>query len=74
MPENEKIIQIMPAPQNLYLEYRNNDYPDDPIVNQPVCLALTDQGEILLMDIDDTGFVDRADSASNFKGIFWWNR
>jgi hypothetical protein len=72
--EDEKIIQIIPAPQNLYLEYENEDNPKRPITTKAVCLALTDQGEIYLMDIDREGWIDKADSVANFKGIQWNER
>lgn len=67
--EEEKIIQIIPAPTNLFVEYENDRDMKQPIKNQVVCLALTDQGDIWVMDIDDSGYVDKADTASNFRGI-----
>jgi hypothetical protein len=69
--EKEKIIQLIPAPQKLYLEYENEDNPKRPITNKALCLALTDQGEVYVMDIDSSGWIDKAESAANFKGILW---
>jgi hypothetical protein len=70
--QEEKIIQIIPSPTNLFIEYQ--ECADQVFKEPAICLALTDQGEILIMVIDDTGFIDRADSIENFKGIVWENR
>jgi len=67
----EKIIQIMPAPMGLFAEYRNEENPSNPFFNRVICLALTDRGEIHVMDIDDMGTVEKAESISNFEGIVW---
>jgi hypothetical protein len=69
--QEEKVIQIMPAPQNLYVEYENEENPEKPFRNQALCLALTDQGEIFVMDISDCGMVDKAESVSNYLGVAW---
>jgi hypothetical protein len=73
MAIDEKIIQIIPAPPKLYVEYVNEENPKRPITSPVLCLALTDQGEVYLMDVDSSGWIDRADSVGNFKGIVWKN-
>ncbi|TYR78441.1 hypothetical protein FZC66_19350 [Priestia megaterium] len=67
----EKIIQIIPAPKNLSAVYLDEDNPDKPILSKAICLGLTDQGEVVLMDMDETGFIDMADNAMNYKGAKW---
>ncbi len=64
---HEKVIQIMPAPEGLYSVYLDDDGTthDVPVV----CLGLTEEGEVVLMDIDSTGYIDT--TASNFKEIKW---
>lgn len=58
-----KIIQIIPAPENLYVTYNDGEDFDVKVV----CLALTDQGDILLMDIDDNGFITEAQGYTAIK-------
>ncbi|EJR55401.1 hypothetical protein P4388_25665 [Bacillus thuringiensis] len=65
-----KIIQIIPAPADLNTVYQNYE-TGELITSRTLCLALTDEGEVHLMDIDDSGLVDVAEAASNFKGIEW---
>jgi hypothetical protein len=72
--QEEKIIQIMPAPQNLFVKYTNDENPNEHITSKVLCLALTDAGEVYLMDMDESGWIDRADTAANFKGAFWENQ
>ncbi|KSU86567.1 hypothetical protein AS180_17930 [Priestia veravalensis] len=67
----EKIIQIIPAPKNLYAVYQDDEHPKEPILSKIICLGLTDQGEVVLMDMDETGFIDMADNAMNYKGAKW---
>lgn len=67
----EKIIQIMEAPTDLYIEYKNEEEPDKPFRNRVICLALTENSEVYVMDIDDTGFIDKAEAMSNYYGVIW---
>jgi hypothetical protein len=72
--KDEKIIQIMPAPNDLFAEFANDDDPDNPFISRVICLALTDAGEIYLMDIDENGWIDKAESMNNFQGVKWGNK
>ncbi|MBG9937446.1 pathogenicity island protein [Bacillus tropicus] len=65
-----KIIQIIPAPADLNTVYQDCE-TGELITSRTLCLALTDEGEVHLMDIDDSGWVDVAEAATNFKGIEW---
>lgn len=65
----EKIIQIVPAPKNIYAVYTNEDNPDRDITSNIICLALTDQGNVWLMDADESGRVAKVDSMANYKKI-----
>ncbi|SHH87055.1 hypothetical protein SAMN02746098_01625 [Desulfosporosinus lacus DSM 15449] len=62
-----KVIQIMPAPSNLYATY--NMTKEEHL--NVLCLALTDQGEILVMDMDDDGFIEESRKAECFKQFKW---
>lgn len=54
----EKIIQIIPAPENMYAEYKDEDNGDI-FHMRIVCLGLTNLGEVVLMDITDgDGVID----------------
>lgn len=63
-----KIIQIIPAPKNLYAIY---DDEKKEIISKILCLGLTDSGDILLLDVDEYGIVGEATDAVNFKNIAW---
>ncbi|MGH0943460.1 hypothetical protein ACQVTS_19635 [Bacillus mycoides] len=65
-----KIIQIIPAPTDLNTVYQDCE-TGELIISRTLCLALTDKGEVHLMDIDDSGWVDVAEVATNFEGIEW---
>ncbi|CUB52381.1 hypothetical protein BN2127_JRS10_01798 [Bacillus subtilis] len=65
-----KIIQIIPAPADLHTVYQDCE-TGERITARALCLALTDEGEIHVMDIDNSGWVDVAEMATNFKGIEW---
>lgn len=64
----DKIIQIMPAPENLYSVYAGEGEEE---TSRVLCLALTDMGYIYLMDIDMNGQIEKAQEMSNFMGIEW---
>lgn len=68
---DNKIIQIMPAPESLYAVYYNEKKE---IISKILCLGLTDGGDILLLDIDEYGIVSEATDAVNFKNIAWRGR
>lgn len=71
--DNEKIIQIIPAPDNLLLRYRMDDGKIERW--RSLCLALVElengDTEVKLVDIDSYGVIEFADTASNFNGIDW---
>lgn len=56
MNTNENIIQIMPAPENLYALYHNDE--GDEVGFPIVCMALTKDGDIKFCDVDDSGYID----------------
>lgn len=68
-----KIIQIIPAPADMLLRYREDD--GEKSRWRPLCLALVEyedgDTEIKLVDIDADGYIDFAEDASNFDGIDW---
>ncbi len=51
---DDKIIQIMPAPDNLYAVY---DDDGEELKTKIVCLALTNDGDVFMMDSDDDGII-----------------
>lgn len=62
----EKIIQIMPAPENMVAIYENKNCEEKN--EKVVCLALDSIGNIAPMVCGLDGYIDVAE-ASNFKGI-----
>lgn len=56
MEANDNIIQIMPAPENLYSAYKSIE--GDEIYSPIVCIALTKDGDIKFCDVDDSGYID----------------
>ena len=66
-----KIIQIIPAPDNLYAVYDMGLGLKEEEA-KVLCLALTDEGEILEMVMDDDiGYVEEARAAKCFKYFKW---
>jgi hypothetical protein len=63
-----KIIQIVTAPNDVYTVH---DLDGVECLLKVVCLALTDRGEIIPMDINGRGVVSIAGSTENFKGLKW---
>lgn len=63
-----KIIQIIPAPSNLVIvstvEGKTCEEP-------ALCLALTDQGEILVMHMDGAGLIDEVHEAIEVNYFKW---
>lgn len=56
METNDNVIQIMPAPENLYSAYISSE--GDEIYTPIVCMALTKEGSIKFCDVDDSGYID----------------
>lgn len=69
----ERIIQIIPAPSDLLLRYKQDDGEMEQW--KPLCIALVeyeDGGtEIKLVGVDMVGYIDFADDANNYDGIDW---
>ncbi len=71
--DEARIIQIIPAPADMLLKYKE----DDGSVSQyrPLCLALVRHSEgadeVRIMVVDVCGMIDFADTASNFEGVDW---
>lgn len=61
------IVQIIPAPADMLVKYKE----DDGRISQwkPLCLALMQNGEVRIVDMDADGLEDFADEAANFEGI-----
>lgn len=69
---NEKIIQIIPAPADMWAVYAKdeNEPMSEGWVCRVACLALMDDGEtVRAMVADGDGIIDFADCASNFVGF-----
>ena len=69
----DKIIQIIPAPSDLLLRYKQDDGEMERW--KPLCIALVEYGdggtEIKLVDVDTVGYIDFADDADIYDGIDW---
>lgn len=65
---SKKIIQIIPAPSNLIAVY---NYDGKMSYIETLCLALTDDGEILVMNMDDDGQTGVAVHDADFKRFKW---
>ncbi|MFZ3132688.1 MAG: hypothetical protein WA125_16705 [Desulfosporosinus sp.] len=66
-----KIIQIIPAPSNLFAVY-NMGLNFEEEEAKIICLALTNEGEILEMVMDDDiGYIEEARAAECFKCFKW---
>ncbi len=63
-----KIIQIIPAPNNLVIV----STVEGKIFEEPaLCLALSDQGRVHIIHIDGAGLVDELNDAIDFDCIKW---
>ena len=62
----EKYIQIIPAPNNLYAIYED---AGEEIESKIIMFALKNNGGIDMLDMDDSGWIDVAITASNFKRV-----
>lgn len=63
-----KIIQIMPAPSNFVAVYSMDG---EHVEVNALCVALTDKGEVLPLDIDGSGLVGEFDEVANFEYFKW---
>lgn len=71
--DEARIIQIIPAPADMLLKYKE----DDGSVSRyrPLCIALVRYSEaadeVRIMAVGAYGMIDFADTASNFEGVDW---
>ena len=63
-----KIIQIIPAPSNLVIV---STVEGETWEEQALCLALTSQGEIIVMHIDGAGLIDEVNEAVTLDYFKW---
>lgn len=63
----DKIIQIMPAPTNMFAVYGLGN--GEEFCSKIICLGLTSSGDILLLDSDDSGFFAEVADAGNFLRV-----
>jgi len=63
-----KIIQIIPAPSNLVIV---NTLEGEIEETPPLCLALTNLGEILVMHMDGVGLIDEVHEAIEMDYFKW---
>ncbi|UXR29858.1 pathogenicity island protein [Staphylococcus simulans] len=61
-----KYVQIMPAPNNLYAIYEDEG---EEIESRIVMFALSEDGDITMLDMDKNGWLDEAITACNFKRV-----
>lgn len=54
---NDKYVQIMPAPNNLYAIYEDEG---EEIESRIVMFALNEDGDITMLDMDKNGWLDEA--------------
>lgn len=68
-----RIIQIIPAPPGMLLRYKEDN--GEMSHWKPFCLALVRHSEgtdeVRIMDIDQYGVIEFADSSANFDGVDW---
>ena len=67
----QKIVQIMQAPPNLFAIYKDGGEEPGDFRVPVLCLALTNDGEILMMDADKNGSINSVHDVINFTGIEW---
>lgn len=60
----EKIIQIIPAPENLFAQYQldGGTHSECPVA----FIGLSETGEIHFLDFDESGIVDEVTDSENF--------
>lgn len=55
MKNDEKVIQIMPAPSGVRCIHKDGD---DEFATPVVCIGLTNLGRVIFMDSDDCGQIE----------------
>ncbi|EGQ4177183.1 pathogenicity island protein [Staphylococcus pseudintermedius] len=63
---SDKYVQIMPAPSNLYAIY---DDDGEELESKIIMFALREDGDIEMLDMDSSGWIDDVRETSNFKRI-----
>ncbi|EGQ4365673.1 pathogenicity island protein [Staphylococcus pseudintermedius] len=63
---SDKYVQIMPAPSNLYAIYDNDG---EELESKIIMFALREDGDIEMLDMDSSGWIDDVRETSNFKRI-----
>lgn len=63
----EKIIQIMPVPEDLFAKYEQEDGSYD--LCKIVCLGLDAEGGVHFMSYSDLGEIEVVTSFDNFVGV-----
>jgi hypothetical protein len=66
---DDKIIQIIPAPSNLYCVFNDNETAGKEFESKVICLGLTNEGDIIILDLSTDGLIDDATTCYNFKEI-----
>ena len=73
--EKGNIIQIIPAPADMLLRYRDIDDNSEMERWRPLCLALVQYedgaNEVRILDVEKYGVIEFADDARNFDGVDW---
>lgn len=64
---DEEIKQIIPV-QNVYAVYEDNN---ERIVSPVKCIALTDKGNVKLLDVDSLGDFSFVGETSNFAYLYF---
>lgn len=64
--KDEKIIQVIPAPEGMFATY---DDEGKKISSKVICIALTNHGQVMIMDADNSGLVEDVMEAVNFNGF-----
>jgi len=63
-----RVIQIMPAPDNLFAVYGKNGGEEE---RKALCVALTDQGSVFPMVMNNDGSVRETGEEDTFKRFEW---
>lgn len=67
METNDKYIQIITAPNDLYAVFQMEDGTEE--YSRIPLFALTEKGDIEMIDIDDSGWFDNPVTTRNFLRI-----
>lgn len=68
---DEKVIQVMNAPNNLYAMFEDDEDLKNPMESRILCFGLTNMGNVIPMDIDEMGLISDVNEVSNFIGTKW---